>query len=196
MDTIKKHFHYRKEKIISSMIKFSKNYGENQVFDDEFRKILSEQVSRRMNLSALETKVVFVNKPDFLNIRLTLFLDKQFSIKNLVESFTTNLFSPYSISLNAYYLCYTRERDLYLVHPTKNTSLDYGIIHGKNDYDVFLNKLGNNDAFIASLLSHHEDVLSIDGEGIFRRSGFSFMRMVALEAYVKCFDSSNFYMDY
>jgi len=196
MQTIQKHFKIKKEEIKSTLVRFTENYAANQFFDEELRAIMTEQVSRRTNISAIETKVLFADRNDILNIRLTLFLNKNFSIYDLVESFTQEIKCPFRISLNSYYLCYTRDRDLYLVHPTINTSLDYGLIYGKEDYQSFLDKLRDNDAFIESLLTHHENVLSIDGEGIFRRSGFSFLRMVALEAYVKYFDSSDFQMQF
>ena len=117
-----------KEITIKALKKFINDWRENEKIDSDTLKILKSQVSSRTNLSAIQTHVNFNDHPLELNIRLTIYLDNNYNLHEiLTTALNQNVAFPYKLKVNSYYLCHTPDRDYYLFHPSESTSLDYGI---------------------------------------------------------------------
>jgi len=177
----------RKNKTIKSLKKFVEIKLSTEKLDTKLESILRSQISTRTNLSSIRTHFNFTDHPQELNMRLTIFLGSDFELENvLTNALFRNVAFPFNLKVNCYYLCYTPDRDFYLFHPSESTALDYGVHQDEIELmHTIKTKFGDSQVFIENLLNKHENVLSRNGKGIFRSSGFSFLGLVSVELYIK-----------
>jgi hypothetical protein len=94
----------------------------------------------------------------FLNAYIRLYYDMNMEAHEMLASILKFVPTPYAVYVDGLFMCATRETDLYLVNPSRETSCNrITEIQFLEDEKAMLSELGTTQMFIESLIESHED---------------------------------------
>ena len=142
---------------IKGLTEFKNNYALVETYDENIRKILKE-TNNKTNIFA--TKLYGIRNQYYLQARLRLFFSYNRDVREILEELTQTLPLPYSLKIDAYFLCLTPDASYYIVHPSSNTSMnERWAMYTKENVIGLLDEIGSTDTFTAKVLARHNSII-------------------------------------